>query len=171
MISRLQQIEVMNQTVFNKSSLIEAFIEARRKDHPHKDFEDYHKKLLEVLQQAFGLELSMKGVQKSGVMAIWFLFSQTVDSYLRLNARSSLLDGSLMESQIERLADSGLSLNAKRTNLHELNKQSSRMHLELLNEIFDVLWKMPEKTVTVQDLNMLGFDLEKPEIQNYWDRF
>ncbi len=160
----------MNQrNVFDKSSLIEAFIEARRKDHPHKDFEDYYKKLLEVLQQAFDLELSLTGIQHSGVRAIWFLFSQTVDSYLRVNARSSLLDGSLMESQIEHLADSGQSINAKRTSLHELNQQSSRWMLELLNEIFDVLWDFPEKNLTMDDLRVLGFDLEKPEIQNYWD--
>jgi hypothetical protein len=165
----LLRIEIVNQTIFNKSSLIEAFIEAQRKDHPHKDFENYHKKFLEVLQQAFDLELSMAGIQHSEVKAIWFLFSQTVDSYLRLDAQGGLLDGSLMELQLERLPDAGQSINAKRTNLHELNQQSSSRHLELLNEIFDVLWKMPEKTVTVQDLNMLGFDLEKPEIQNYWD--
>ena len=159
----------MHQTVFDKSNLILAIIEVRRIDHPHKDFEVYHKRLLEVLQQAFHLEFSMDGVQKSGVTAIWFLFSQTVDSYLHLNTRDGVLEAGLMEIQIERLNDVGQSINAKRSSIHELKQQSSRVHLELLNELFDVLWDFPEKPVTIDNLRALGFHLEKAQIQDYWD--
>lgn len=159
----------MNKTVFDKSSLIEAFIEVRRKYHPHKDLEIYHNRLLEVLQQAFHLEFSMNGVQKPEVKAIWFLFSKTADSYLRLNSDDGLLEADLMEIQIERLNDVRQSINAKRSSIYELKQQSSRIHLELLNELFDVLWDFPEKTMTLDDLRALGFDLEKPQIQDYWD--
>ena len=159
----------MHQTVFDKSSLILAIIEVRRTDHPHKDFEVYHKRLLEVLQQAFHLEFSMDGIQKPGVKAIWFLFSQTVDSYLHPNARDGVLEGGLLEMQVERLNDVGQSINTKRSSIHELKQQSSRVHLELLNELFDVLWDFPEKPVTIDDLRALGFYLEKPQIQDYWD--
>ena len=161
--------DTLNQAVFDKSNLIEAIIEVRRTDHPHKDFEVCHKRLLEVLQRAFNLEFSMDGVQKSGVTAIWFLFSQTVDSYLHLNTRDGVLEAGLMEIQIERLNDVGQSINAKRSSIHELKQQSSRVHLELLNELFDVLWDFPEKPVTMDDLRALGFHLEKPQIQDYWD--
>jgi hypothetical protein len=160
----------MNQTTFNKSDLIEAFIEAQRTDHPHKDFEQYHKRWFEVLQQAFGIEMSTQGIPSFDGKVFFLLFNQTCSSYLRLTARDGVLEGGLLEKKIEELGELGVKINQKREKIWDLERQNRETHLEILHNLFDVIWSSLEKTVTIKDLNALGFNLQKPEIHNYWGK-
>jgi hypothetical protein len=160
----------LTQTVFNKSDLIESCAESRREDHWHEDFKTYYTQLLEVLQPAFGVEISFEDVRNPKVKAIWFEFSRVIKSHLRLTGRDGFLEGGLIESQIELLGSKGDQINVTRSSLWQLQEQSREQHLKLLDELFDVLWEPIHSTVTHENLKNLGFNLNKPQLQDYWDK-
>jgi hypothetical protein len=160
----------LTQTVFNKSDLIEAHVESRGEDHWHEDFKTYCAQLLEVLQHAFGPEISPEAVRNPKVEAIWFEFSRVIKSSLRLTGHDGFLEGGLMESQIEHLISQGDQINVTRSSLWQLQAQSRGQHLKLLDELFDVLWEPIHSTVTPENLKNPGFHLNKPQLQDDWNK-
>ena len=73
------------------------------------------------------------------------------------------LEAGLIETQIERLNNLEQNINAKRSSIFEPTKQSSSIHLELLIEIFDVLWDLPEKLVTLHEVRVWGLISRNPK--------
>ena len=155
--------------VFGKNDLIAAYVEARRNDHPHASFETYYKALFETLQNAFGIRMSHDAISSFDGKVFFVLFNQVVSSYIRLTARDGLLEGGLLETKIEGLGETGLSINQKREKIWDFRQQSVSLHLELLAQVFDLIWGPLERTVTDNDLKRLGFDLEPPNIADFWD--
>jgi hypothetical protein len=156
------------QQVFDKSDLIKAYIEATRDDW-HPDFTNYHQKRFVALQKAFAIEMTNQGVLTFDETIYLLLFRNTINSYIRLSTGDGVLEGGLLEVKLMALQARGESINQKREQLWQLQKQSLQVHFDLLLELFPLIWGELETSVTLDDLRALGFDLLEPHISDDWD--
>jgi hypothetical protein len=159
----------MSQDVFDHSSLVLAYIESQRTDHPHVDFETYHQDLSQALQNAFGITMTRDGIESFDGKVFFMLFSGVVRSWLHLTARDGLLEAGLLERKIEELGDVGEKINQQRSQIYQLQQQGIAAHLELLNNIFHQIWKPTRIQVSRDELKEFGFNREPPNISDYWD--
>jgi hypothetical protein len=157
------------QHVFDHSSLVWAYIESERTDHPHLDFKTYHQDLSRVLQRTFDVSMTMEGIDNFNGKVFFMFFNQVVRSYLHVNARDGILEAGLLERKIEQLGATGEKINQHRSRIHELKQQSIEAHLELLNDTFRQIWKPLRQSVTRDELRQFGFDREPPNLSDYWD--
>jgi hypothetical protein len=161
----------MSGKTYDQAALIEAYIAANRTDYLHEDFTTYYKALLATLEQAFGLLVSSQGIRRAEVRPLWLLFQSTMRSYLAIKTtRSGFLEAGLLEKRLDELGDEALPIRQAEQTISRLAEESRAAHLQLLADLFTVLFGPLEKVVTSADLQALGFDDSKePSISDYWD--
>jgi hypothetical protein len=103
------------------------------------------------------------------LMAKFLLFHQVVRSYLRLTSQDDFFEAGLLETKILNLGTLGTEINQKRDEIYHLKQNSIQTHLDLLDNVFDLIWPIKKPSVSNLDLSELGFDLEKPNISSYYD--
>lgn len=84
-------------TLYNKKALIEAFV-GKYEKYIHEDFTLYHKRLLEHLEKAFGVDLTFNSVVNKRFAALWMLLQSSAIAYL---SAKHPLDGYLEAGLIE----------------------------------------------------------------------
>jgi hypothetical protein len=156
---------------YDRTALIRAYLQANQPQYLHEDFKTYSTGLLTALQQAFGIVLSYDGVQNSGAGALWMLFRATAQSYLSIQSpRSHFIDDTLITVTLERLGEQGKQITALETTIQQAISTSATAHLDLLDELFVLLWGATDRLVTSDDLQQGGFDdTQEPKFSDYVD--
>lgn len=154
--------------------LLDAYMKASRRHHIHEDFSKYYKAQRAALEQAFGVTISMNEVRDPSVRALWFPFQGTLASYLSIQTPwDNVLEDSLTNRVIdERLGERGKRIRRLESDVSQAIQLSKAMHLELLEELFNVLWGPINSAVTSEDLLQQGFDDSKePQFSDYIDHY
>jgi hypothetical protein len=161
----------MSDKTYDQASLIEAYIAAQRTDYLHEDFTTYYKALLDALEQAFGMLVSSQAIRRAEVRPLWLLFQSTTHSYLSIKTtRSGFLEAGLIDKRFDELGDEALPIRQAEQTIMRLAEENRATHLQLLADLFTILFGPLEKVVTSAELLALGFDDSKePSLSDYWD--
>lgn len=152
--------------------LLDAYIKAQRRHYVHEDFTKYYKGHLAALEEAFGVSVSVERVRNPGVRALWVPFQGALASFLSIRTPwDNVLEDSLTNRVIdERLGEQGKQIRRLEADVSQAIQLSKVVHLELLEELFNVLWGPITQVVTSEDLLKLGFDDSKePQYLDYVD--
>lgn len=152
--------------------LLEAYIKAQHRHYIHEDFSKYYKGHLAALEQAIGITITPDGVRNPNVRALWLPFQGALASYLSIQTPwDNVLEDGLTNRIIdERLGEQGKRIRKLETDVSQAIQLSKAVHLELLGELFNVLWGPITQVVTSEHLLKLGFDDSKePQYLDYVD--
>lgn len=113
----------------------------------------------------------MDGVSDPSARCLWMLFSAAVDSYLGLRSpRDGFLEDTLINGTIDRLGESGSQIREAETKLHTHIGECRDASIEMLTQLFIVLWGRIERPVSSADLMTSTFDDSKePRLSDYYD--
>jgi hypothetical protein len=157
--------------MYDERAVVLAYIDAQRPPYPHEDFRLFRQARLEALQRAYRISISMDGVTDPSARSLWILFSAAVDSYLGLRSpRDGFLEDSLINGTIDGLGESGSHLRQVEAKLHSHLRECRDASIEMLIQLFIVLWGRIEQPVSSADLRTLTFDDSKePRLSDYYD--
>jgi hypothetical protein len=154
---------------YDYKALVQTYVESIRKDHLHEDFNAYFRALLKVLESIFEVEVAFDDL--SGWMrGVWMLFNATINSYLSIRTPwSGFLEVGRIPETLEQAGNEGKLVLQLGDEIESLSRQSSKAHLEMLYNLFIVMFGERDKVVTSKDLMALGFDdSDEPNRSDYW---
>ena len=159
---------------YEQKDLLDVYVKAQSRNHMHEDFSKYYKRHLAALEKAFGISISLAGVRNPGVKGLWFLFQGVLGSYLSIQTPwDNVLEDSLTNRIIdERLGEQGKRIRRLEADVGQAIQLSKAVHLELLGELFKVMWGPITRVVTSEELLQRGFDDSKePQFKDYIDQY
>ena|ERR1051326_1462140 len=147
-------------------ALVQAYIETERSD-THPDIKAYHRKLLALLEQHFGVTLASPPKTQP---ALWMLFRSTVHSYLSLRTPwSHFLEEGLLVRKLEDMGAQGQAIFERSDQIAQLTNASREAHLQMLYDLFECIYGKHALVVTSHDLRAKGFDdAQKPDPTDYY---
>ena len=157
--------------MYDERAVVLAYIDAQRPPYPHEDFRLFRRARLEALERAYRISISMDGVVDPSARSLWMLFSAAVDSYLGLRSpRDGFLEDSLINGTIDGLGESGSQIREVEAKLHTHLRECRDASIEMLTQLFIVLWGRIERPVSSADLRTSTFDDSKePRLSDYYD--
>jgi len=160
-----------HSNLYDERAVVLAYIDAQRPPYPHEDFRRFRRARLQALENAFGIDISMKGVIAQQARSLWVLFSAAVDSYLGLRSpRDNFLEDSLINTALDRLGAAGLELRDAEAKLVVRLQECRAAHLDFLTRLFLLLWGPIERPLNSADLLAFNFDdSREPRLSDYYD--
>ncbi|HJZ81707.1 MAG TPA: hypothetical protein VKD91_15225 [Pyrinomonadaceae bacterium] len=157
--------------IYDERSVVLAYIDAQRPPYPHEDFRRFRRARLQALENAYGIDISMKGVIAQQARSLWMLFSATVNSYLSLKGpRDNFLEDSLINTTLDRLGAAGLELHEAEARFVVRLQECRAANLDFLTRLFLLLWGSIERPLSSADLLAFNFDDSKePQLSDYYD--
>ncbi|MEO8610220.1 MAG: hypothetical protein ABI690_20160 [Chloroflexota bacterium] len=141
---------------YDFKTLVQTYIETKRKYHLHEDFKNYYARLLKHLEAIFKVEISP---DKSRDKALWMLFDATIRSYLQItHPWNYFLEDTLINARLEQQGERGEQIFALSNRLGELNDESKELHLQMLYDLFEIMFGKVDKVLTSKELKTGGFD-------------
>ncbi len=152
--------------------LVEAYVRTQRKDYVHPDFAAYYQSLCAALEKQFEICFSNEYFSSSRV-ALWMLFDSTVRSLLRITTPwDGFLEETLIVSTLQKSGDAGKRIDQASRTILQATKESRQAHLEMLHELFTLMFGKTDVSVTSEQLALAGFDdSQEPDITDYYDYF
>ena len=151
---------------YDYKALIHTFINTRRTDLPHEDFTIYYVALLNALEDAFGITFVEKDIPDR---KLWFLFRATVRSYLQIrHPWSTFLEAGLLFNHLETFGEAGEQIKTYSDDLFKRAEESRQIHLDMLYQLFEMIYGRIDTVITSDDLHQRGFDdSTEPQIPDY----
>jgi hypothetical protein len=141
---------------YDYKTLVETYIETKRKHHLHEDFKNYYSKLLKHLEVIFKVEIS---ADKSRDKALWLLFDATIRSYLQItHPWNFFLEDTLINAHLEEQGERGEQIFDLSNRIGEINDESKELHLHMLYSLFEMMFGKVDAVLTSIELKGLGFD-------------
>lgn len=152
--------------------LVEAYVRTQRKDYVHPDFAAYYQSLCAALEKQFDLRFSNEYFPDLRV-AVWMLFESTVGSLLRITTPwDGFLEASAIVSTLEKSGEAGKRIDQASQTIMQATRESRQAHLEMLHELFVLMFGKTDVVVTSEQLAQVGFDdSREPDITDYYDYF
>ena len=141
---------------YDFKALVQIYIETKRKYHLHDDFKNYYTSLLKHLEAIFKVEITR---EKSRDKTLWLLFDATIRSYLQIiHPWNYFLEDSLIDARLEQQGEHGEHIFAMSNRIGELNDESKTLHLQMLYELFEIMFGKVDIILTSEQLKVGGFD-------------
>ena len=153
---------------YDYKALIHTFINTRRTDFPHEDFTIYYVALLNALEDAFGITFVEKDIPDR---RLWMLFRSTLTSYLNIrHPWSGYLDGSGILIHLKSFGEAGEQIKTYSDQLFRRAEETRQIHLDMLYQLFEMIYGRIDTVITSDDLYQRGFDdSTEPQIPDYYD--
>jgi hypothetical protein len=141
---------------YDFKTLVQIYIETKRKHHLHEDFKNYYAGLLKHLEAIFKVEIT---VDKSRDKTLWLLFDATIRSYLQIiHPWNYFLDDDAINVQLQKQGERGEQIFAMSNRLGEINDESKELHLQILYDLFEIMFGKVDMVMTSEQLKVGGFD-------------
>lgn len=152
--------------------LVEVYVRTQRKDYVHPDFAAYYQSLCAALEKQFEIRFSAQYFSDSKAV-LWMLFESTVGSLLQITTPwDGFLEASLIVSTLEKSGEAGKRIDHASQTILQATRESRQAHLEMLHELFTLMFGKTDVVVTSEQLAQVGFDdTQEPDITDYYDYF
>ncbi|MBI4751893.1 MAG: hypothetical protein HY774_25695 [Acidobacteria bacterium] len=152
--------------------LVEAYVRTQREDYVHPDFAAYYQSLCAVLEKQFEVRFSAEYFSDSKA-ALWMLFESTVGSLLRITTPwDAFLEETLIVSTLQKSGNAGKRIDQASQTILQATRESRQAHLEILHELFALMYSKTDVIITSEQLALVGFDdSQEPDIRDYYDDF
>jgi hypothetical protein len=157
------------ETTYDERAVILAYIDAQRPPYPHEDFKRFRQARLNALESHLKIRISPEGANSAN-RVLWLLFAGTANSYLGISSSTSVLEGGLLETVLDREDTPDLGLREHQNRIYRHLEEAKSAHLDLLVGLFRLLWGSITNPITSSDLMKLGFDdASEPKPHDYYD--
>lgn len=157
---------------YDYKMLVEAYVRTQRKDYVHPDFAAYYQSFCAALEKQFEICFSPTHLSGSN-RVLWILFDSTVRSLLRITTPwDGFLEETLIVSTLQKSGDAGKRIDEASRTILQATRESRQAHLEMLHELFTLMFGKTDVSVTSEQLALAGFDdSQEPDITDYFDYF
>lgn len=154
---------------YDYRALIEAYVNTKRRDYVHPDFEAYYSGLLAALEPLFEIRLKSDDFSLTQ-RVLWRLFENTIGSMLQITTPwSNYLEEGLVVVKVRESGEPGRIVERASAAISEAARASLIAHREMLQALFVAIFGPCDRVVSSEELRQAGFDdSREPNMMDYW---